>query len=123
MVKKETNINFIDDSFPFDFSKDIEWNINKLRTKLLRDGFTEEEADKLIYEKNSRYIKQGMTEQELIEGLIKIGYTQDEINELLNVYKILKKDNPDFSFEECYTRAIKVFEETKKWPKDGIFVD
>jgi hypothetical protein len=64
-----------------------------------------------------------MTEQELIEGLKKTGYTQNETKELLGVYQMLKKDNPDFSFEECYTRAVKAYENTKDWPKDGIFLD
>ena len=51
----ENNLNFIDDNFPFDFSKNLEWNIDKLRSKLLQDGFTEEEADKLITEKKAKY--------------------------------------------------------------------
>jgi hypothetical protein len=51
----EDDLNFIDDNFPFDLSKSLECNIAILKSKLLRDGFTEEEADKLISEKKNKY--------------------------------------------------------------------
>ncbi len=64
-----------------------------------------------------------MTEQELIKELEKTGYIQTEIKELLEVYAVLKKENPDFTLDECYNRAVKAYKETVDWPKDGVSVD
>ena len=64
-----------------------------------------------------------MTEQELIEGLEKVGYNSDELKELLFVYNKLRKNDPNFTIEECYARAVEAYETTKDWPKDGIIVD
>jgi hypothetical protein len=58
------DLNFIDDNFPFDLSKGVEWNIVILKSKLLRDGFTEEEADKLISEKKSKYFNEDGTRKD-----------------------------------------------------------
>jgi len=49
------NLNFIDDNFSFDFSKDLDWNLKELKLKLIRDGMTEDEANNLINEKIKNY--------------------------------------------------------------------
>jgi len=58
----ENELNTIDDTFPFDLTKDLEWNMTSLKNKLIRDGMTEEKADKFILIKKSEYYKNNKIE-------------------------------------------------------------
>jgi len=46
---------FIDDRFPFDFSKSLEYNINIIKELLRETGNSEEEIEKFIKEKKDKY--------------------------------------------------------------------
>jgi Holliday junction resolvasome RuvABC DNA-binding subunit len=64
-----------------------------------------------------------MTEQDFITKLIDIGYDEEEVKSLIEIINKMKTYLQDITYEELIEHAIKAFEKTKDWPKDGIFVD
>jgi len=48
-------IGYIDDRFPFDLTKSLDWNIKKAIDILIETGLTEEEAEEIVNTHKSKY--------------------------------------------------------------------
>ena len=64
-----------------------------------------------------------MTESEFIANLQKIGYKKAEIDELIEVVNLLKKTEPDFSYEKELPLIIEVHKNHKDIPDDIMAFD
>ena len=58
------NLNVIDDRVPFDLSKSLDWNIARMKEKMIRDGMEPEEADKIIAKHKATYFNEDGTRKD-----------------------------------------------------------
>ena len=59
-----------------------------------------------------------MTEDEFIVNLQKIGYKKAEIEELIETINLIKKTEPDFSYEKELPLIIETYKKYKDFPDD-----
>ena len=63
-TKMEDKIGYIDDRFPFDFTKDLEWNTKRAIEILVETGFTQEEAEKTVNKHKNTYFYEDGTRKD-----------------------------------------------------------
>ena len=54
----------IDDRFPFDLTKSLDYNIEVAKKLLVQSGMTEEEAEKSVKEKRNKYFNEDGTRKD-----------------------------------------------------------
>jgi hypothetical protein len=67
--------------------------------------------------------KNNMNEQEFAIELRKQDFTENRINEILELYKMMKGQNNDYTLEEHLKGVLEVKEKNKNRPDDVVSVD
>jgi hypothetical protein len=60
----DDSLNFIDDRFPFDLSKSLDYNTVIAKQELLKAGYTEVEAERIVTDAKYKYFNKDGTRKQ-----------------------------------------------------------